>query len=55
MRASSIIYIPYKAIGQPSIGTMARLTVYKTQQCVQGIYCAVSELLALQLCTAMVL
>ena len=33
------VYIPYKAMGQPicSIGTMARLTGYTTQQGVQGI------------------
>ena len=43
--------IPYKAMGQPicSLGTMARLTVYMTQQGVQGIYCVVSVVLALQL------
>ena len=43
--------IPYKAMGQPicSLATMARPTVYTTQQGVQGIYCAVSVVLALGL------
>ena len=47
-------YIPCiasKTMGQPicSLGTMARLTVYTTQQSVQGTYCAISVVLALQL------
>ena len=42
---------PYKAMRQPicSLEAMTRLTVNTTQQSVQGIYCAVSVVLALRL------